>query len=391
MRFPSATVSVICVSSGPPASVVDERAERRAALLSKLESGQVDVNQADAASGMTAFGEAVLRGDQELVEACLKLAAPDVDGLSNAAVNASPPLFLAERANSAALVRLLIQAGADVDRWAFGRTCLHMAVGNNRLQIVQCLLAAGASVDAADQASGRTALHIAAWFGFVDVALCLLAFGADPNARNLVSQTPLMRTDSHAVAVTLICAGADVDSQVELDGASVVQAAVRNARVPLLRALIVCGADVNVVNKRGKAPIEYADASVVPLLYAAGAAQRTCAIAPAAVAADVAAAARLLAHMQLDLIRERATDVCVGLQELELPAYVTLQIVDAACEPLANCVALHVKWALVTAVKHWHERRANRNAALHAQLRLAAESRQGGEDEILRLQSQGIT
>jgi len=56
-----------------------------------------------------------------------------------------------------------------------------------------------------------------------------------------------------------------------------------------------------------------------------------------------------------EIIRERATTVCIALQDLELPAFVTLKIVDAL---LPNKVKMHSKWQLITAVKHFQQRRA---------------------------------
>lgn len=54
--------------------------------------------------------------------------------------------------------------------------------------------------------------------------------------------------------------------------------------------------------------------------------------------------------------RERLTDICIGLQDMQLPAWVTLQILDAACP--RSTLQLHSKWSLVCAVKHFHEKRA---------------------------------
>jgi len=54
----------------------------------------------------------------------------------------------------------------------------------------------------------------------------------------------------------------------------------------------------------------------------------------------------------LGVIREAATIICVGLQDLELPALVTLEIIDAA---FPNSIPMHKKWDLVTAVKHFRD------------------------------------
>jgi hypothetical protein len=52
----------------------------------------------------------------------------------------------------------------------------------------------------------------------------------------------------------------------------------------------------------------------------------------------------------------RATEICIGLQDLELPAFVTLQIVDEAVHE--NSIRMWAKWELITAVKHFRDRRA---------------------------------
>jgi hypothetical protein len=48
------------------------------------------------------------------------------------------------------------------------------------------------------------------------------------------------------------------------------------------------------------------------------------------------------------------TEICIGLQDLELPAWVTVQILDAA-RPWST-LPLHKEWDLVCAVKHFHQR-----------------------------------
>ena len=50
------------------------------------------------------------------------------------------------------------------------------------------------------------------------------------------------------------------------------------------------------------------------------------------------------------MIRDEATTVAIGLQDLELPALITLEIIDAA---FPNSIPMHLKWNLITAVKHF--------------------------------------
>ena len=65
------------------------------------------------------------------------------------------------------------------------------------------------------------------------------------------------------------------------------------------------------------------------------------------------------ATTHIGFIRERATEICIGLQDLELPAFVTLQIIDEAVHE--NSIRMWAKWELITAVKHFRDRRAIEN------------------------------
>ncbi|MBT9559286.1 MAG: hypothetical protein IV100_24845, partial [Myxococcales bacterium] len=52
----------------------------------------------------------------------------------------------------------------------------------------------------------------------------------------------------------------------------------------------------------------------------------------------------------LVMIREPAFPLLIGLQDLSLPALVTLEIIDAA---FPNSIPMHLKWKIITAVKHF--------------------------------------
>lgn len=61
---------------------------------------------------------------------------------------------------------------------------------------------------------------------------------------------------------------------------------------------------------------------------------------------------RALARDRLDMIRAQAAEICIGLQTLELPALVTLTIVEQACAA-AHLPTMHQIWSLIVAVKHF--------------------------------------
>jgi hypothetical protein len=56
---------------------------------------------------------------------------------------------------------------------------------------------------------------------------------------------------------------------------------------------------------------------------------------------------------QMYVIRDRAATICMAMQDLELPALITLELLDAA---FPNDIPMHKKWQLVTAIKHFHQR-----------------------------------
>ncbi len=63
----------------------------------------------------------------------------------------------------------------------------------------------------------------------------------------------------------------------------------------------------------------------------------------------------IAATTHIGAIRKRAIEICIGLQDLELPAFVTLTIIDEAMHE--NSIRMWAKWELITAVKHFRQRR----------------------------------
>ena len=72
--------------------------------------------------------------------------------------------------------------------------------------------------------------------------------------------------------------------------------------------------------------------------------------------ARLPAAKKSIALAGFTAIRERALDICVGMQPLELPAPQQIEILAHACEPFARLLPYHYLWDLAVRVKHFHER-----------------------------------
>lgn len=54
----------------------------------------------------------------------------------------------------------------------------------------------------------------------------------------------------------------------------------------------------------------------------------------------------------ISMIKSRSTEVCKALQDLELPALITLKILDTL---IPNTIKMYAKWELITQVKHFHK------------------------------------
>ena len=158
------------------------------------------------------------------------------------------------------MVKVLVEAGADVNPKNGGETPLHKVAANDErdiLEIAKYLVSKGAEIDAKNSYGG-TPLYIASDNNRAsDFAVWLLEQGADPNVQVKADErTPLLKAASKVqerTIVKLVEKGADVnvrghDNNTPLHYASygIVEAA---------KSLIEAGADINALNDRGETPL----------------------------------------------------------------------------------------------------------------------------------------
>ena len=109
--------------------------------------------------------------------------------------------------------KCLLDHGADinareVDGWTPLYTCVLHATSERYVEFAQMLLERGAVIDARDN-RGRTSLHVAAEEGRIQAARLLLVHGADVNARDHLGETPSHYTRQQEIIELLSEYGAE--------------------------------------------------------------------------------------------------------------------------------------------------------------------------------------
>ncbi|HWF85832.1 MAG TPA: ankyrin repeat domain-containing protein [Vicinamibacterales bacterium] len=157
---------------------------------------------------------------------------------------------------SAAIVRTLIAAGADVRALESTKmTVLHAATMGHDADTTRILIDAGLNVNAADSA-GFTPLINAAQRGSVEAVQMLLAKGANANA-----VTELGDVATHSTSRVK-------NGALGLGHFTALLLAAPTAPAPLVTALVKAGADVNAKDVRGMTPLMLAVATDHPNLEA---------------------------------------------------------------------------------------------------------------------------
>jgi ankyrin repeat protein len=135
---------------------------------------------------------------------------------------------------------------------------LHVSASQGRVVITRELLAHGARIDVRD-ALGRTPLHAALANGKIQSAELLFQQGAEDDPQTLLfdlASTQQLDRDSIAL---LSARGADLDAS-NPDGQTPLHLAVGAANLGLAKQLISAGASVNPTDAEGRTPLQIAQA-----------------------------------------------------------------------------------------------------------------------------------
>lgn len=195
----------------------------------------------------------VFHGVARLVDLLLELGA-DV----NEQHESNSVLWLASRRGNEAIVRSLLQHGADVDiKGKYFGTPLQVACSVDAVGTVYALLDAGAAIDG-DGGGFGTGLQAAASIGSLEIVKLLISRGADVNFTNVSPRPPLAwaALKSHFEVVQyLLQAGADPnvpEGQESPNTQPPLQAACasRGAQLKLVEFLLRNNANINTVSGR---------------------------------------------------------------------------------------------------------------------------------------------
>ena len=78
----------------------------------------------------------------------------------------------------------------------------------------------------------------------------------------------------------------------------------------------------------------------------------------AEVRSQVPAAKKRIEQFGFAAIRARVLEICIAMQQLEIPAPQLIEIVTQACAPFAAQLPYHYLWDAVVLVKHYHSETA---------------------------------
>ena len=256
-------------------SDVADAAERRdAATLHKLIGQHVRVSDPQA-DGTTALHWAAHWNDLESFNLLIGA------GANAKAVNryGATPLSEAAAAGNATMIEALLKAGADPNTLttADGETVLMTAARAGQVDAVQVLVAHGANVNARENYRGQTALMWAAAERHPQVVKFLMDHGADwkvvsfdrnnviPKLSAASSITPMAKGGLTALdfaaregdvdsARSMLDAGADIN-QLDADNTHALTIALMNKRYTFAKFLVERGANPNLADVRGRAPL----------------------------------------------------------------------------------------------------------------------------------------
>ena len=187
-------------------------------------------------------------------EHCLLLGILAISAIASAAQPDGNVLLESVRKGDTTEVKKLLEAHVEVNAVdAKGRTALMIAAINERKDLVQVLLEAGADTDLKD-GDGKTATALANGLSFTEISELIRQHILAGNPQ-LALFDAVGRNDV-AAAERAVRDGADVNAKAPGCVTPLILAAQRRARAPLIKFLLDKGATVNAVDAQGQSALD---------------------------------------------------------------------------------------------------------------------------------------
>lgn len=173
---------------------------------------------------------------------------------------------------------------------------------------------------------------------------------------SMILATAVMARDKEAVAM-LVAAGANL-AAADRDGLTpLLLACYLDCSPDMVALLLVAGSDHTARERHHRTPLDVARSRQLRRLltiYVSGADQIDW------LPQDTFEEVALLSHATTRLDRERfvlrrsrALAICLAMQPLQLPALLTVMVIDEALQ--WHAVTMHTKWRIATLIKHFHD------------------------------------
>lgn len=201
------------------------------------------------------FLSAIMEGDTEYVQSCLKLQLRLYRGAIGY-YNVTP-LSLAVLNGHRDIVRSLLENGAQASEVYYDLSLLSLAISQGHYDTVEVLLRNGAKADARSKCTGRMPLSLAILNGHRDIIKLLLKYGAKADRKDEGGGTPLSLAvvqEQEEIVALLIESGPDVNLK-DRYGFIPLQRAASIGHEGITMLLLAAGAQINAPDNLGRTPL----------------------------------------------------------------------------------------------------------------------------------------
>jgi|SRR5579884_2045525 len=235
------------IAADSPVADAAMRGERESVQNLLKQGADVNARQGD---GSTALHWAAYRDDLNMAKMLISAGA---DMKVRTRLGDLTPLMMAAKNGNAEMIRLMLDAKADVNETsANGTTTLMFAAASGDAASVQLLLDRGADVNAKDITNGQTAVMFAAAGGRTEAVKLLAQRGADLNAITKVSQIIPMaeryKKLTNGKGTRQITGEGGRSDITAMGGMTALLFASREGQIGVVRELVAAGANLNEVN-----------------------------------------------------------------------------------------------------------------------------------------------